>query len=165
MQVIQIDLDPVGDSQTHVGEALGREAVAGVEVALVPLDALQAGPGVVGDGVEAAAEGDAAGGAGAVGIGQGRVEGGMVVEVFLQVDDVVACGQELGADGAGVGRLVAWDGIVVDDVGEAGDVEGEDGEGAGGLGEGKREGEEDGCECRDVHAGEVLGMCIDGVDS
>ena len=83
MQVVQVDFDAVGDLHAHEGEALGRQAVGFVDEALPPFDLLEAAPVVVGDGVEAAAEGDAAGGGRAVGVGVCFVDVGVVVEVLI----------------------------------------------------------------------------------
>lgn len=52
----------------------------------------------------------------------GGVEGGVVVEVFLDVDEGVVILREEGADELGVGGFVAWDVVGVEDGGEAGDI-------------------------------------------
>lgn len=129
VEVVQVNRNSANVGR-HKGEALGRQAVSRVQVALVPLDPLQSGPLIIRDRVQPAAEGHAAGCGGAVGVVVGLVDVGVIVEVLLQVDDIVSPAGQLLADEVRVDALIPGDAVVVEDGREAGDVVGEEGEAA-----------------------------------
>ncbi|KAJ8085907.1 hypothetical protein PM082_023949 [Marasmius tenuissimus] len=89
-----------GYMDTCEGEPFWGETVAFVEVAFVPFGVFEVDEGEIGEGIEAVAEGDATGGCGAEGVVVVGVEGGVEVEVFLDVDDVEQF--EAGGDEGGV---------------------------------------------------------------
>ncbi len=89
VQVVHIDPCTVGDTRTHEREPFRREAIATVQVAVVPCDAVEIDEVKVGERVEARTNCSTAGGSGTISMRVTCVERCMVVEVFLDVNDVV----------------------------------------------------------------------------
>lgn len=145
MQIIKVDIHPLIDPHPHAGEPLRRQTIGATRLrALRPLHALKVHPGEMGEGIQAGADARAAGGRRAVGvrIAVRLVDSSVVVEVFLDVDDIVVVLGEATAHLMGVGGFVAF-AIRVQEGREAGDILGEDAEGGGGCEEwGCEEGEE-----------------------
>ncbi len=127
VEVVEVHVHALGQPGPHEGEPLGREAVTGVQLTVVPLDPLEV-VGVVGEtgqGVEAAADARPAAGRRAVRVGVGGVQRGVVVEVLLDVHDVVR--REPAADGGGAALPLGRG--TVHHLREAGDVVRQHGEG------------------------------------
>jgi hypothetical protein len=141
VKVVQINLDARGNRDAHVRETLGREAIARVQVALVPLDLLEGRPRIIGDSVQTRTKGHASGSGRTMRVVIRLINVGVEVEVLLEVHDVKGTLGELAANEPGIGGLVAWDIVVVEDGRKTSDVVGEEAEGSGGLGSGKLEDE------------------------
>ncbi|KAI6765836.1 hypothetical protein HG530_006906 [Fusarium avenaceum] len=94
MQIVKVNFSSL-DVDAHEAEALRCQAIARVQVALVPLLAGESSPGIVGHGVQAISKWYTARGWCTVGMVVGRVYNG--------------------ADQVCVGSLVARDLVVVDD--------------------------------------------------
>lgn len=140
MQVIKINLRPLNHNPRQA-KPLGRQAIRLKDATLGPLDPVHPDrPLVVGQRAQAIAKRHVARVRRAVGVGRvGAEDLAVVREVLLQVDDVVARLAEDGADGGGVGGLVARHAVVAEPGGEAGDVVGEEVEAARGGGGGVEE--------------------------
>lgn len=91
VQVVEVNLYSIFKLHTHEREALRGQAISLVDEALVPLDLLERGPIVVGDGVEAGAKWHAASGCSSVRVRIGLVDVCVVVEVLF-VGQLVARG-------------------------------------------------------------------------
>ena len=97
MEVVVVDIDTFGNAQPKPGKSLGGQAVGFFEAEIGPSHPIDVvGKGKVGHGVQARSDAGAAAGRGAIGMRVSGVEGGVRIEVFLHVDDVV--GNDFGAD-------------------------------------------------------------------
>lgn len=141
MQVVGVNPNSVIDLDPHEGEPLRSQAIVARRVgALVPLDTLEVDPVEVGQSVQARPKGHAAAGRRPVRMVIVLVQGSVVVEILLDVDNVVTVLGELGANGGGVVRFVARHVVALQDLGQAGNIEGECGERAAGGSYGDRNG-------------------------
>ena len=82
MEVVEVNFHSGCELQTHEREALRGQAVSVIEVTLAPRDPFKCRPGIVGDGVEAAAKGNATGSCGALGVIVGLIDVRMIVEIL-----------------------------------------------------------------------------------
>lgn len=114
MQIVKVNFSSL-DVDAHEAEALRCQAIARVQVALVPLLAGESSPGIVGHGVQAISKWYTARGWCTVRMVVGRVYVRVKVEVFLEMNDIISLGSQNGADQVCVGSLVARDLVVVND--------------------------------------------------
>lgn len=120
----------------HEREAFRRPAVIPGRVrALIPLDAREIDPVVVRERVQTRADWDTAAGCRAVWVAVVLVQGGVVVEVLLHMDDIETARGELGADQGRVVRLVAALVVALEELGQTSNVEGQSTERAAGSSE------------------------------
>ena len=110
MDVEDIDVDTLGRVPSHESKSLRSQAVSARSVgASRPLDTLKVDPAVVGERVQAAAKRHTPGSGSPLWVVVGLVDGRMVVEVLLDMDEVVAQLREFAADLFGIVGLIARD--------------------------------------------------------
>ena len=108
MDIEDIDVDTLGRVPSHESKSLRSQAVSARSVgASRPLDTLKVDPAVVGERVQAATKRHTTRRGSSLGVIVGRVDGRMVVEVLLDMDEVVAQLREFAADLPGIVGLVA----------------------------------------------------------
>jgi hypothetical protein len=99
VQVVHINVSTLRHGPSHKSKALRSQAVRTRSIgASVPLDTLVVDPVVVGDCVEAAANGYATRSSSPLRVVVGRVDGCMVIEVFLHMDEIVVVLGKVGAN-------------------------------------------------------------------
>ena len=129
MQVVHVDPNSVVDLDPHEGEPLRSQAIVARCIrTLVPFDPLEVDPVEVGQSVQARPERYATAGRRPERMVVILVQGGVVVEIFLNMDDVVAVLGELRAYGLRVDRFIARHVVALQDLRQAGNVHGERGE-------------------------------------
>jgi hypothetical protein len=123
MNIEHINVNTLRRVPSHESEPLGSQAVSTRSVgAGGPLDTFEVDPAVVGERVQAAAKRHTTGSGSSFGVVVGLIDGRMVVEVLLDMDEVVAQLRELAADLPGIVGLVAGNIVALQDLREAGYV-------------------------------------------
>jgi hypothetical protein len=126
MNIEHINVNPLRRVPSHESEPLRSQAVSPGSVgASRPLDAFKVDPAVVGQRVQAAAKRHSTGSGSSLGVVVGLIDGRVVVEVLLHMDEVVAQLCEFAADLPGIVGLVAGNVIALQDLRETGYVVGQ----------------------------------------
>ena len=129
MEVVDVNVHSLRRVPSHESEPLRSQAISPRSIrAGLPLDAFKVDPAVVRERVQATTKWHAARSGSPLGMIVSLVDGGMVVEVFLEVDEVVAVLGEVAADLPGIIGLVARNLIALQDLRETGYVEAESSE-------------------------------------
>jgi hypothetical protein len=126
MYIEDIDVNTLRRVPSHESEPLRSQTVSPRSVgASRPLDTFKVDPAVVGERVQATSKRHTARSSSALGVVVGLIDGRVVVEVFLHMDEVVTQLREFAADLPGIVGLVAGNVVALQDLREAGYVVGQ----------------------------------------
>lgn len=126
VEVVDVDIHALGRIPAHEREALRRQTIRARSIrADFPLNTDKIDPVPSRHSIHTASERHSAGSSSAEGMVIGLVDRGVVVEVFLHVDNVVAILREVLAYLSGVVGFVAGHVVSLKDLRETGDVVGE----------------------------------------